>query len=196
MSHPASKNRSGYPLIPQNSICACAMFSLFFFTACFPSAHAQVTFEGDSTLVNIRIVHEGKPVAGAEVRRVLPWSRFHEGMESKGVIIGSTGSRGIISLPLRVKYGRIREGGGVIAMIPGKLAGFTNISIFADPDSITVRLHPVRTVSGLVADSTGKPLPGAEVIVSNLIGDGDSEYANMNHIGGAPGYSATSDARG
>jgi protocatechuate 3,4-dioxygenase beta subunit len=147
-------------------------------------------------LVTVRVLREGRPVPDAEVYRLISKSLYHDGIEAVSIKIGRTGRNGAISLPVRARSGRIYDGSGIVARIPGSLAGFTRISRYTDPDSVVIPLFPVRPISGVVRDSQGKPVSGAEISVWHITGDGISKNAFIEPYGTLPGTSAKSDAQG
>jgi len=160
------------------------------------SASGQTRAEGDSMLVMVRALREGRPASNAEVYRIISKSLFHDGVEAQSIKIGRTGKNGSIPVPVKSLEGNIYDGGGIFALVPGRLAGFTRISRFSDPDSVIISMFPLRSVSGFVRDIEGKPVSGAEVSVWSLAGDGVSKYAVINPYGTLPGTFATSDSQG
>jgi protocatechuate 3,4-dioxygenase beta subunit len=171
----------------------CALIIFLSFSA---PVNCQTSAEGDSSSVVVHVLHQGRPVAGAEVYRVEWKSRSHAGVYAAAARIGQSGEDGTISVPVRIEHGKVWGGYRFVAQVPGRLTGFTGMFAFNDTDSAVINLFPSRTVSGVVRDDRGKPIPGAEITIWNIIGNGPAEYDDIELHQTTPGSSAKSDSRG
>ncbi|MFA6472233.1 MAG: M56 family metallopeptidase, partial [Candidatus Latescibacterota bacterium] len=143
--------------------------------------------------ISVRVLSEGKPVPNADIYRLLmKYGRLETDTETVSERIATTGPDGTFSLPVKMKNGRIDGGDYFSAIVPNRLAGFTFIGINTDPDSATITLYPVSTVSGKVQDSKGRPITGAEVKAWGM-----SLHGMVNHCDGSiPGMLSITDGQG
>lgn len=169
------------------------LLAFFFLSA---SAFGHTVAEGDSSSIVVHVLHQGRPVAGAEVYRIESKNYFRDGVYAASTCVGQTGEDGAVSVPVRMEHGRVMGGPYLFARIPGRFSGFTGIFRYSDPDSVVVHLFPSRTVSGVVRDDRGRPVPDAEITIWIIEGNGTAGYNQISLYGTAPGSSAKSDARG
>jgi protocatechuate 3,4-dioxygenase beta subunit len=170
-----------------------ALFLLLFFSV---SAGGQTRAVGDSSRINVRVIHQGLPVKGADVFLGYWRNWARDGVDAAATRVGRTSGEGAISVPVLMLHGRIQGVSWIAAQVPGSLAGFTELFIYTDPDSVVIRLFPSRTVSGVVRDDRGRPIPDAVVAVWYMKGNGDSDREDISLSGSIPGSSAKSDSQG
>ena len=179
----APKIRRHRTISPRVIIHPIPIFVLFFILSISAPAFCQARAEGDSSSIVIHVVHDGRPVAGAEVY-------------SDSTRIGQTDGDGAIQVSVLMFHGRIWSFFRIIARVPGRLSGFASIGKHSNPDSAVIRLFPARTVSGVVRDDRGKPIPGAKVVIWKFDGDGINRYMGIEIGESIPGVTAVTDSRG
>ena len=187
---------SSLPVLRFLPVRARALLAVLIFLSISTPTFGHGVAEGDSSGIVVHVVHEGRPVAGAEVYRLEWKDRYRDGVSTAAARIGQSDGDGAVSVPVRMLHGRVLGGIQILARGTGDLAGFTRISIFSDPDSVVVHLFPSRTVSGVVRDDRGGPIRDAEITIWNIIGNETTEYEQIDLYGTTPGSSAKSDAHG
>lgn len=163
-----------------------------------PPAFVTVRLHGGATIGGVILNNAGEPVAGAQVRVYRYWTgsdRMDQpgedtGFSSKSATTGDDGRWEVGALP-KHRFNRIgfnvQHSDYVQASIPG-ISQDSAVEEALLAKRHELRLTPALTISGIVLDPDGQPVPGAEVRAgerfSGRSADGKSDANGRFRIGG------------
>ena len=151
----------------------------------------------DSTIVSLtgRVLYEGEPVPGADIYRIDQWYPGWTRAKDTTMRIAVSGPDGMFTFPAVMRDGKFEGAVHLAALAEGRMVGFFIFRRDVNPDSITVTMYSLLPISGIVRDTAGWPVPGAEVYAWSIF-DYERGYGTTDLSGALPGTTTTTDSLG